>query len=106
MLDIGQSEDWLALQIAMAPCLLGYFAVAEMLTGHPDTVREGNTFWPWIENYVADDYTEAVRLGSGTLYFTTILLAHCYHLLLCPYCYCLKETWWNLLLTGFGVGCW
>jgi hydroxymethylpyrimidine/phosphomethylpyrimidine kinase len=54
--------------MALAPCLLGYFAVARML--HDDTartVRKGNTYWPWIQNYVADDYVEAVRLGSGML---------------------------------------
>ncbi|KAH6603588.1 hypothetical protein Trco_008363 [Trichoderma cornu-damae] len=59
VLDIGQSEDWLALQMALAPCLLGYGAVAKMLHAHADTVREGNTYWPWIQNYNADDYTEA-----------------------------------------------
>ncbi|GJN71684.1 hypothetical protein PLICBS_005752 [Purpureocillium lilacinum] len=64
VLDIGQSEDWLALQMAIAPCLLGYGAVAKMLHAHPDTRRDGNTFWPWIENYIADDYVAAVKLGS------------------------------------------
>ncbi|KAL7919902.1 Phosphomethylpyrimidine kinase domain-containing protein [Trichoderma austrokoningii] len=64
VLDIGQSEDWLALQMALAPCLLGYGAVAKMLHAHVDTVRDGNTYWAWIENYKADDYVEAVRLGS------------------------------------------
>jgi hydroxymethylpyrimidine/phosphomethylpyrimidine kinase len=38
-----------------------------MLTAHPETQRKDNTYWPWIENYVADDYTEAVRLGSELL---------------------------------------
>lgn len=67
VLDIGQSEDWLALQMALAPCLLGYGAVAKMLQADSATLREGNTYWPWIENYVADDYVEAVRLGSGKM---------------------------------------
>ncbi|KAL6890773.1 Phosphomethylpyrimidine kinase domain-containing protein [Trichoderma evansii] len=67
VLDIGQSEDWLALQMALAPCLLGYGAVAKMLHAHADTVRDGNTYWAWIENYNADDYVEAVRLGSELL---------------------------------------
>ncbi|KAL7946867.1 Phosphomethylpyrimidine kinase domain-containing protein [Trichoderma barbatum] len=67
VLDVGQSEDWLALQMALAPCLLGYGAVAKMLHAHAETVREGNTYWPWIENYNADDYVEAVRLGSELL---------------------------------------
>ncbi|UNI17253.1 trifunctional hydroxymethylpyrimidine kinase/phosphomethylpyrimidine kinase/thiaminase, variant 2 [Purpureocillium takamizusanense] len=67
VLDIGQSEDWLALQMAIAPCLLGYGAVAKMLHAHPSTRRDGNTFWPWIENYIADDYTAAVKLGSDLI---------------------------------------
>jgi hydroxymethylpyrimidine/phosphomethylpyrimidine kinase len=49
----------------MAPCLLGYAAVAAMLRDHADTTKEGNPYWPWIENYNAEDYMEAVRLGSG-----------------------------------------
>lgn len=67
VLDIGMSQDWLALQMALAPCLLGYGAVAQMLLAHKDTVKdaERNTYWAWIENYAAEDYTEAVRLGSG-----------------------------------------
>lgn len=76
VLDIGQSEDWLALQVALAPCLLGYGAVAQMLARHPATVRERerNTYWPWIENYGAADYVEAVRLGSGACLFLSFLL--------------------------------
>lgn len=65
ILDIGQSDDWLALQVALAPCLIGYGAIARRLYTEKSTVREGNRYWKWIENYVADDYTEAVRLGSG-----------------------------------------
>lgn len=51
--------------MALAPCLLGYGAVAQMLNSHELTRRDGNTYWPWIQNYVAEDYTQAVRLGSG-----------------------------------------
>lgn len=65
MLDVGQSEDWLALQMALAPCLLGYGAVAQMLHSHRLTRTKDNIYWPWIQNYVAEDYTSAVRLGSG-----------------------------------------
>ncbi|RJE25800.1 hypothetical protein PHISCL_01846 [Aspergillus sclerotialis] len=67
ILDIGQSDDWLALQVALAPCLIGYGAIARRLYTEKSTVREGNRYWKWIENYVADDYTEAVRLGSELL---------------------------------------
>jgi thiaminase len=64
MLDIGQSQDRLALHLAMAACLLGYGALARKLYDDPNTVTgEENRYWPWIENYVADDYLEAVRVG-------------------------------------------
>ncbi|KAK9639530.1 trifunctional hydroxymethylpyrimidine kinase/phosphomethylpyrimidine kinase/thiaminase [Aspergillus fumigatus] len=67
ILDVGQSEDWLALQMALAPCLIGYGAIAKRLYTEKETLREGNRYWRWIENYVAEDYTEAVRLGSELL---------------------------------------
>ena len=63
LLDIGQSQDCLALHIAKAACLLGYGALARKLYDDPNTVREGNRYWPWIENYVAEDYVEAVGVG-------------------------------------------
>ncbi|CAG8425233.1 unnamed protein product [Penicillium salamii] len=67
ILDVGQSEDWLALQMALAPCLIGYGAIAKRLHADAGTLRQGNQYWKWIENYVADDYTEAVQLGSALL---------------------------------------
>ncbi|KAL3488728.1 hypothetical protein BJX62DRAFT_227157 [Aspergillus germanicus] len=67
ILDVGQSEDWLALQVALAPCLIGYGAIAQRLYTEEKTLRDGNQYWKWIENYVAEDYTEAVRLGSELL---------------------------------------
>ncbi|KAL2262115.1 hypothetical protein VTK26DRAFT_2440 [Humicola hyalothermophila] len=67
ILDIGQSQDWLALQVAMAPCLLGYGAIARQLHDDPRSKREGNMYWTWIQNYVAEDYVTAVRAGSELL---------------------------------------
>jgi thiaminase len=66
VLDIGHSEDWLALQISMAPCLIGYGVIARRLHDDPKTKRENNIYWTWIESYVAEDYTEAVKIGRGT----------------------------------------
>lgn len=67
ILDVGQSEDWLALQVALSPCLIGYGAIAKRLHSDEKTVRTDNKYWKWIENYVAEDYSEAVRVGSGLL---------------------------------------
>ena len=64
VLDVGQSEDWLGLQVALAPCLLGYGAVAKHLHADPKSRKEGNHYWSWIENYVAEDYVAAVKTGS------------------------------------------
>lgn len=64
VLDVGNSEDWFALQIALFPCLFGYYVIAKRLSGDPATVKEGNPYWTWISNYVADDYVHAVKLGS------------------------------------------
>jgi len=49
----------------MSPCLLGYGVLARQLHDDPNSTREGNIYWEWIENYVADGYVEAVKTGSG-----------------------------------------
>jgi thiaminase len=49
----------------MAPCLIGYGVIARRLFDDPKTKREGNIYWKWVENYVADDYAEAVSIGAG-----------------------------------------
>lgn len=58
--------------MALAPCLLGYGAAAKMLHDHENTVRENNTYWAWIKNYNEEDYTDAVKLGSGKFTFASI----------------------------------
>ncbi|KAK4650867.1 trifunctional hydroxymethylpyrimidine kinase/phosphomethylpyrimidine kinase/thiaminase [Podospora pseudocomata] len=67
VLDIGNSEDWLALQVAMAPCLLGYGDIAKRLFSDPRSKRGGNVYWAWIKNYVEDDYLLALKTGSDLL---------------------------------------
>jgi thiaminase len=69
VLDIGQSEDWLALQISLLPCLLGYAVIAKrLLEAQAKREAEGkgeNRYGKWIRNYVAEDYTQAVQKGCG-----------------------------------------
>lgn len=69
ILDVGQSQDWLALQIALLPCLLGYGMIGRRLKDlqTTDPPKEPNAYLTWINNYVADDYTEAVRTGRGMI---------------------------------------
>jgi hypothetical protein len=49
----------------LAPCLIGYGEIAKRLHADPKTKQDGNIYWKWIQNYVADDYVEAVNVGSG-----------------------------------------
>lgn len=68
VLDIAHSQSWFALQVAFAPCLLGYGIIAKRLWDDPETVGEGdNRYWKWIRNYVADDYRAAVVAGEVML---------------------------------------
>jgi thiaminase len=74
ILDIGASEDWLALQIAMFPCLLGYHHIAKRLSSiqDPSAPKNANRYRQWIDNYIADDYTEAVGKGMGKVIFESV----------------------------------
>ena len=65
VLDVGMSEDWLALQIAMAPCAIGYAQIGRRLFDDAATKREGNPFWKWIETYGGGDFTESVKTLTG-----------------------------------------
>ncbi|PWW78506.1 hypothetical protein C7212DRAFT_293581 [Tuber magnatum] len=65
VLDIGMSQDFFALQVAMAPCLLGYQEVALRLA--KEGKKDGNIYWEWVESYSGKDYGEAVVRGRELL---------------------------------------
>lgn len=67
ILDIGVQGDWLALQMALSPCLLGYYEAARNCINDPNSVKEGNKYWKWVDNYVAEDYIQAVDAGRQLL---------------------------------------
>jgi thiaminase len=64
VLDIGQSEDSFALNIALLPCLVGYGMIGRRLYDAPDTVK-GGKYYKWIQTYVDKHYTDAVDLGRS-----------------------------------------
>lgn len=66
VLDIGQSQDWLALQVALLPCLIGYGMIAKRLFDDTNTLREGR-YWTWIQQYVDEPYVEAMARGSALI---------------------------------------
>ncbi|CAN6636457.1 hydroxymethylpyrimidine/phosphomethylpyrimidine kinase Thi20p [Trichomonascus vanleenenianus] len=67
ILDIGTRDDWLALQVALSPCLFGYLQAARILKEDPESVEENNPYWRWVENYLAEDFQEASAVGRQIL---------------------------------------
>ena len=48
VMERGLAGDLLDLNVALAPCIVGYADVANWLLEQPDTVREGNPYDKWI----------------------------------------------------------
>ena len=67
-MDVGHSEGWFALQLAVAPCFIGYGAIARRLYEDSKTVKgHENKYWKWIETYVSDEYVETVSQVTGRI---------------------------------------
>lgn len=68
VLDIGQSQDYIALLVALTPCIIGYQTIARQLVASPTLKRGGdNPYWEWIEMYMGEEYAEAVTGSLGKL---------------------------------------
>lgn len=78
ILDIGSREDWLSLQVALSPCLLGYGQAADNILKDPATIHghEKNRYWKWVEDYSGDDFEEAAQAGRKILEDHAINLSH------------------------------
>jgi hydroxymethylpyrimidine/phosphomethylpyrimidine kinase len=61
VIDKGHSGDVLDLQIAIAPCMIGYGEIGLRLFNDPKTKRQGNPYWKWICNYADVDFQAAVE---------------------------------------------
>ncbi len=61
VLERGLAGDVLDLQVALAPCLVGYAECCERLLADPLTQRAGNPFNDWIEAYSSDAYRGAAQ---------------------------------------------
>jgi thiaminase/transcriptional activator TenA len=56
VLERGLAGDLLDLQVALAPCIVGYAEIGRALADDPATVIDGNPYRAWIEMYAAADY--------------------------------------------------
>lgn len=62
VLDAGLAGDLLDLQVALAPCIIGYAEIGARLRADPASVLDGNPYRSWIETYASADY-QAVADG-------------------------------------------
>lgn len=56
VLEAGLAGDLLDLQVALAPCVVGYAEIGRALETDPETRRDDNPYRSWIEMYAGDDY--------------------------------------------------
>ena len=61
VMERGLSGDLLDLNVALAPCILGYRAVAQWLMQQPFLQREDNPYFSWIEMYASNEYAEVAQ---------------------------------------------
>ena len=60
VLDCGLGGDRLDLEVALAPCVVGYGEAVERLLADPATLREGNPYAAWMEAYASPEYRTVV----------------------------------------------
>jgi thiaminase/transcriptional activator TenA len=56
VLDTGMRGDLLALQVALAPCVIGYAEIAARLAARPEAHAETNPYRIWIAEYAGAPY--------------------------------------------------
>ena len=61
VLDQGQQGDVVDLQVALAPCMVGYAEIANRIQAGSDTALEGNPYREWIEMYASDAFQDLAR---------------------------------------------
>jgi thiaminase/transcriptional activator TenA len=56
VLDRGLSGDRLDLDVALAPCVVGYAEIGRLLKADPASRMDGNPYAAWIEMYAGPEY--------------------------------------------------
>ncbi|MDJ0389654.1 TenA family protein [Roseomonas sp. E05] len=67
VLDRGMAGDILDLEVALAPCTVGYGEVARRIAEHPRRRREGNPYESWITAYSSPEYQALARGAAERL---------------------------------------
>src|SRR4051812_3814908 len=67
VLDTGMRGDLLALQVALAPCVIGYAEIATRLAGQPGALSATNPYRVWIEEYSGAPYQQVAARARAQL---------------------------------------
>ncbi len=67
VLDRGLAGDRLDLEVALAPCVIGYAEIAARLAARPGACAATNPYRVWIEEYAGAPYQEVAASARGHL---------------------------------------
>jgi thiaminase/transcriptional activator TenA len=67
VLDRGLAGDRLDLEVALAPCVVGYAVIAAERMADPQTRLDGNPYREWLEMYAGSDYQGLAREAEAAL---------------------------------------
>src|SRR5438477_7448710 len=67
VLDRGLAGDRLDLEVALAPCMIGYAEIAAERMADPATRHDGNPYREWLEMYAGAEYQSLARDCAASL---------------------------------------
>jgi thiaminase (transcriptional activator TenA) len=67
VLDRGLAGDRLDLEVALAPCIVGYAEIAAERVADPATKLAGNPYGDWLAMYAGDEYQTLARDAAAAL---------------------------------------
>jgi len=67
VLDRGLAGDRLDLEVALAPCIVGYAVIAVERMADPNTRLDGNPYREWLEMYAGSEYQGLAREAEAAL---------------------------------------
>jgi thiaminase (transcriptional activator TenA) len=67
VLDRGLAGDRLDLEVALAPCIVGYAVIAAERMADPVTRLGGNRYREWLEMYAGREYQDLAREAEAAL---------------------------------------
>ncbi len=67
VLDRGLAGDRLDLEVALAPCMIGYGDIAAERMADPATRHDGNPYREWLDMYAGAEYQSLAREAAAAL---------------------------------------